>query len=124
MSKDENADEDDVDARTEIFRNLPEGMTRTAVIEDRFTGIGILQFSSPDFMTDLEKCQDELSKLRKKFRQHMLVLTKGLGGLASKASGKIILSYLVEILQRLDYNSYYAKQVEAIQEQNAGSLRQ
>ena len=67
INKDD-ADEDDLEARAELFRNLPEGMTRANVIEERFNGIGILLFNSPDYMTDIEKCEEELSKLRKKFR--------------------------------------------------------
>jgi len=37
----------------------------------------------------------------------MMVLTTNLNKLTKTQSGKIILSYLLEILQRLNFNNYY-----------------
>ena len=45
--------------------------------------------------------------MRTQFGKHMLVLTTNLNKLTKTQSGKIILNYLLEILQRLNFNSYY-----------------
>lgn len=75
--------------------------------QKQFTGMGILQFSSNSFVTDLSECQSKLNFLRDKFEKHVKILTVNLNKLTKTQSGKIILSYLLEILQRLNFNSFY-----------------
>jgi hypothetical protein len=72
-----------------------------------FNGLGILMYSSSSFVTDLAECQAKLNFLRDKFEKQMKVLTVNLNKLTKTQSGKIILSYLLEILQRLNFNSFY-----------------
>ena len=45
--------------------------------------------------------------LRGNFERSMFNITTNLNKLTKTQSGKIILGYLVEILQRLNFNSYY-----------------
>ena len=69
--------------------------------------MGRLLFSNPTFVTDLAECQSKLNFLRDKFEKQMKFLTVNLNKLTKTLSGKIILSYLLEILQRLNFNSFY-----------------
>jgi hypothetical protein len=80
--------------------------------EAAFNGVGRLRFDSPDFLRDSETCLDSLHELRKKFRKLILVFTSKLDKLTKKPSGKIILSHLLTILERLDYNRHYMGQID------------
>ena len=73
----------------------------------KYDGMGILRFSSDTYIEDLAKCQASLVKLREKFEKHIKILSTNLNKLTKTQSGKIILSYLLEILQSLNFNSYY-----------------
>ena len=86
--------------------------TRSSKIEDNFTGLGRLKFGAPNFVSDCNECLEKLSALRKKFREHMIVMISKLEKLTKKPSGKINLAYMVEILQRLDYNGHYSNLIE------------
>jgi len=69
--------------------------------------MGLLNFNSGNFVKNCEECSMKLNELRTKYEKHMLVLTTNLNKLTKNQSGKIILSYLLEILQRLNFNSHY-----------------
>lgn len=81
--------------------------SRSRKIEENFNGIGILRFTSSNFTNNLHEFFDKIEKLRHKYKNHMMVLTTNLNKLTKTQSGKIILSYLLEILQRLNFNNYY-----------------
>lgn len=81
--------------------------SRSRKIEDKFTGMGLLNINSSGFVQDVEECSEKLNQMRSQFEKHMLVLTTNLNKLTKTQSGKIILNYLSEILQRLNFNSYY-----------------
>lgn len=69
--------------------------------------MGLLKFSSDNFANTFQECMQQLNMLREKFEKHMLILSTNLNRLTKTQSGKIILNYLLEILQRLNFNSYY-----------------
>jgi len=81
--------------------------SRSSKIEDKFTGMGLLNINSGNFVQNVEECSEKLNQMRTQFEKHMLVLTTNLNKLTKTQSGKIILNYLLEILQRLNFNSYY-----------------
>jgi len=103
---DQNSDDED-----EMFVNNDYSSTdqksRSQKIEENFPGVGILRFNSMNFTQYSQECFEKLEKLRHKYKNHMMVLTTNLNKLTKTQSGKIILSYLLEILQRLNFNSYY-----------------
>ena len=81
--------------------------SRSRKIEDKFTGMGLLSINSSNFVQNVDECSEKLNQMRTQYEKHMLVLTTNLNKLTKTQSGKIILSYLLEILQRLNFNSYY-----------------
>lgn len=80
---------------------------RSKKIEDKFDGMGILKFNSTDYVANLEECQTKLNFLKDKFKKQIHLYSYNLNKLTKTQSGKIILSYLQEILQRLNFNSFY-----------------
>ena len=55
-------------------------------------------FSSSTFTQDMKECMKSLKDMRKEFKDHMNTLTTNLNKLTMTNSGKIILSYLLDML--------------------------
>ena len=99
LSDDANSDNES-DEQPEYLNDSweEERKLRGQKIETAFDGMGILKFTSSSYVSDIEECQTKLQNLRSKFEKQMYTLTSQLNRLTKTQSGKIILSYLLEIL--------------------------
>ena len=64
-------------------------------------------FSSSTYTQDMKECMKSLKNMRAEFKEHMNTLTSNLYRLISSDKGKVILSYLNDMLQKLNFNGYY-----------------
>ena len=66
--------------------------------------MGLLKVNSPDFMANLQIFIQELTTVRKRFKQTMKILMKGLSITENRAGD---IKFLNEAFIRFNFNNYY-----------------